>query len=365
LRFGAADRVAATVANVRRPLVRRRLRGLPVSTQGRKPASTSERHRRWKVRSTGRCSSGPTTHDIKAEASADKGKLTVRVGNARYRGASPSFVCLTARAVRANRICRRTHQEAMEASRRRSGQGAADETHFPVHSQPAGSRSPATLTPYAVPLEAGQCLSAAVQGRRLGARWTRCSTCDDAAEPARVRPRRPGLDPLLVFRAASTGTYVVRVEGFKFPAGRGREAGGRSAGRLPPEPHGRLARAVRDARRACDGGQRRTSDCSTGTAESGTREVDASGALAWDEVVRLPTESSDGATPVAMGDAPELLEADVPPAATPASAPFAVTGRLAAAGDGIRFALPRRRANGWRCPCTPRLWRRRWTQCFG
>jgi hypothetical protein len=277
--------------------------------------------------------------DIKAEPSAEKGKLTVRVGGAvpagphlvrLYDGEGPSAPLVFVVGAR---------PEATEAEPNDEVSKAQPIDALPVTVNGRLEKS-GDVDSYAVRLEAGQTLSAAVQGRRLGAPMDPLLHLYDAAgNPLAFVHDGLGLDPLLVFRAESSGSYVVRVEGFKFPPA--------ADVKLAGEAHDvyRLAlTAGPPARYAMPAGVRRGAKASVRLFdwdghETGTREVDATGSSAADEDLSLPRDGGDGAVPLALGDGPELLEDDVPSAAAAPSAPFAVTGRLAVAGERDSFAF--------------------------
>jgi hypothetical protein len=84
---------------------------------------------------------------------------------------------------------------------------------------------------YAVQLQAGQCLVASVQGRRLGSAIDPMLhlVSEDGTQLAFVHDGL-GLDPLLVYRAEKTGRFIVRVSAFAYPpAAEVKLAGGKDA----------------------------------------------------------------------------------------------------------------------------------------
>jgi hypothetical protein len=274
--------------------------------------------------------------EIKAEPSAEKGKLTVRVGSAvppgphlvrLYDGEGPSAPLV---------FVVGTRTEVMEAEPNDEVAKAQPIESLPVIVNGRLEKS-GDVDSYAVRLEAGQYLSAAVQGRRLGAPMDPLLHLYDAAgNPLAFAHDGLGLDPLLVFRAESRGTYVVRVEAFKFPPAADVKLAGEAQ-----DVYRLSLTAASPVRYAMPAGVRRGARATARLfdwdgREEGTREVDASGLAPADETLWLPAEGGDGGVRLAVGDGPELLEADVSPGA-PAAAPFAVTGRLAAAGERDSF----------------------------
>jgi hypothetical protein len=280
--------------------------------------------------------------DLKADALPEKGKLTVYIGAAVTPG--PHLVRLyDAEGPSAPLVfVVGTRPEVMEAEANDEVAKAQQVDALPVTINGRLEKS-GDVDSYAVRLDTGQCLTAAVQGRRLGAPMDPLlHVYDDAGNALAFVHDGLGLDPLLVFRAPHAGTYVARVEGFKHP----------------PAAEVKLAGEAQDVYRltltsgspvryAMPAGVRRGAKASVRLfdwdgGEAGTREVDASLALAAEEVLSLPTQDGEGALPLALGDGPELVETDVSVSPTGAalSAPFAITGRLGAPGerDGFAFA---------------------------
>jgi len=146
-----------------------------------------------------------------------------------------------------------------------------------------------------------------------------------------------------VYRAEQAGTFVVRVSGFKFPpaadvklAGEAGDVYRLTVGTGPVVRYAMPAGVRRGAK-----GQLRLFDWFGG--ECGMWEMDASGASLLDDFVRVPAEGGDGTLNVALGDGPEVTEADVhaaSQAAAPLTTPVAVTGRIERPGeeDAFRFA---------------------------
>jgi hypothetical protein len=280
--------------------------------------------------------------DVRAEPSAEKGRLTVRVGAGVPPG--PHLVRLyDAEGPSAPLVfVVGTRPEVMEAEPNDEVSKAQPIDVLPVTVNGRLEKS-GDVDSYAVRLQAGQCLSAAVQGRRLGAPMDPLLHLYDAAgNPLAFAHDGLGLDPLLVFRAESSGTYVVRVEAFKFPPA----ADVKLAGEAQDVYRLSLTAAL-PVRYVIPAGVRRGTSANVRLFdwdghETGTREVEAAAAPTADDLLWLPTDGGDGAIPVALGDGPELLEADASKASTAESVPsvpFAVTGRLAAAGERDSFTF--------------------------
>ena len=273
---------------------------------------------------------------IKVEPAAEKGKLNVTIDNAVPAGPhllrlhdaeGPSavrvFVVGTAReAAEAE-----PNDEAARAQAVEAGPGAA-----PVVVNGRLEKS-GDVDSYAVKLDAGQWLTAALAGRRLGSPMgPLLHLCDPAGNPLAFAHDGLGLDPLLVYRAQEAGTYVVRVAAFKHPpaadvklAGEPEDVYRLTLGHTPPVRYAIPAGVRRGAKGtvrlfAWDGG------------EVGTREVDATGATG--ESIGLPADGCDLILPVELGDGPELSEAEAASqGAAPLAVPSAVTGRVGRAGE--------------------------------
>jgi hypothetical protein len=182
-----------------------------------------------------------------------------------------------------------------------------------------------------VKLEAGQWMSAAVMGRRLGSPMDPLLHLYDAAgNQLAFTHDGLGLDPMLVHRAQKAGTYVIRVAGFKHPPA----ADVKLTGELEDVYRLTLSHTP-PLRFAMPAGVKRATKASLRTfgwdgGEMGTREVDASAPPADAEAIAIED------LPIALGHGPELVEADVK---GPLAAPAAVTGTLQTAGeqDVFRF----------------------------
>jgi hypothetical protein len=192
---------------------------------------------------------------------------------------------------------------------------------------------------YAVKLEAGQTLTAAVEGRRAGAPMDPLlHLFDGAGNQVAFAHDGLGLDPILVYRAERADTFVVRVCAFAHPpAADIKLVGG------PPGVY-RLSLAVgAPVRYAFPAGVRRGTKSrvqlfpwgAAADAVPATVEVDATGAGPGEQ--SLP---AGDATRVELGDGPELAEPEWKSAGSAAvAAPAAVTGRVEQDGeeDGYLF----------------------------
>lgn len=277
--------------------------------------------------------------ELNAEPSPDEGKLSIKVGPSvppgphlvrlyDAEGPSSPFVFVVG-----------TRTETIEAEPNDEVARAQEVAALPVTLNGRLEKS-GDVDSYAVRLEAGQCLSAAVQGRRLGAPMDPLlHLYDPAGNPLAFVHDGLGLDPLLVYRADSAGTYVVRVSGFKHPPAADVKLAGE-----PADVYRLTLSAGLPLRYAMPAGVRRGSKAAVRTFdwdgnETGTREVDAAGAPATEDELPLPPADGDAAPSVALGNGPEWTEPEVRPAA-PLSSPAAVTGRLERPGeeDGFAFA---------------------------
>ena len=197
---------------------------------------------------------------------------------------------------------------------------------------------------YAVKLEAGQWLTAVVQGRRLGSPMDPLLHAYDAeGHQVGFAHDGLGLDPLLVFRASKAGTYYVRVSAFAFPpAADVKLAGGAQ------DVYRLNLRAGAPALHVMPAGVRRGTKARVqlvpwrqGAGEARSKEVDATAVADGDDSVLVPGCGAEGGLRVYVGDGPEWTEAEAGSAAAaqPPAAPFAVTGRVEHDGeeDGFRF----------------------------
>lgn len=269
---------------------------------------------------------------LKAEFTAEKGKLSIQVDKAVPTG--PHLLRLyDAQGPSALRIfVVGTQREIHEADANDEVSKAQPIDALPVIINGRLEKS-GDVDSFAVKLEAGQSLSAAVQGRRLGAPMDPLLHLYDAAgNPLAFSHDGLGLDPLLVYRARSAGTYVVRIAGFKYPPAADVKLTGEA------EDVYRLTLAtISPARYVIPAGVKRGTKATVRVfgwngADPVAREVDATTAPADAEA--LPV---DEALELALGDGPELTEAE---AAASVSAPVAITGRIERPGeeDMFRFA---------------------------
>ena len=191
---------------------------------------------------------------------------------------------------------------------------------------------------YGIKLETGQCLVASLQGRRLGSAMDpMLHLYDDAGNEVAFTHDGMGLDPLLTYRAARAGNYVVRVTGFGHPPEANvRLAGGKNHFYRLSLTTGPFVRAVYPAG-VKRGGKRELQLLGWNLEGQSVREADAS--RARQDYMWLSTGDSEGRMRIEVGDGPELTEEEASAAGAPLSAPFGVTGRLAAGGEQDRYRI--------------------------
>ena len=279
--------------------------------------------------------------DIKAEPSAEKGKLSVRVGESvppgphlvrLYDAQGPSVPCVFVVGEQA---------EATEAEPNDEVAKAQAVEALPVTINGRLEKS-GDVDSYAVKLGAGQCLSAAVQGRRLGSPMDPLlHLYDGAGNPVTFVHDGLGLDPVLVYRVEKEGTYVLRVAGFKHPPAADVKLAGEA------EDVYRLVLGTGPVvRYAMPAGVRRGTKGAVKLfdwdgAEAGVRELDGDEYLSGGNLT--VDGGGGGGLSVALGDGPELTETEVNAASqnpAPLNPPVAVTGRIERPGeqDAYRFA---------------------------
>jgi hypothetical protein len=187
---------------------------------------------------------------------------------------------------------------------------------------------------YAVKLEAGQWLCAALAARRLGAPIDPLlHLCDAAGNQIAFTHDGLGLDAMLVHRAEKAGTYVVRVAAFKHPPA----ADVKLAGEASAVYRLTLSHTA-PVRYAIPAGATRGTRATVrlfawnGT-EAGVCEIDARGVEG--ESAELATDGCDTGLTLVLGDGPELAEADVNASqgTAPLGVPVALTGRIARDGE--------------------------------
>ena len=196
---------------------------------------------------------------------------------------------------------------------------------------------------YAVKLEAGQCLTASLLGRRIGAPMDPLlHLCDSSGNELAFAHDGLELDPLLVYRADKAGTYLVRVAAFKYPPAADVKLAGEAA-----DVYRLTLDTAPPVRYAIPAGVRRGTKATIrlfrwGGNEPQDREVDATAAAEGDQTLALSDVGVECGLPVALSDGPELTEQELQSASqsAPLAAPVAVTGRIDRPGeeDGYRFA---------------------------
>jgi hypothetical protein len=196
---------------------------------------------------------------------------------------------------------------------------------------------------YAVTLEAGQRLVASVNGRRLGSPIDpMLHLLDDHGREVAFANDGLGLDPLLVYRAASAGKYIVRISAFAYPpAADVNLAGGKGSVYRLSLTTGAFVRYAFPA--GVVRGKRSTIqlcgwNLGAGEGLLSSAEVDASSVGAGEDHLYLPVPGGEGRVHIEMSDGPELLEAEAKSSKT-ISAPVNISGRIEAAGEEDRFAV--------------------------
>lgn len=194
---------------------------------------------------------------------------------------------------------------------------------------------------FAIRLEAGQCLVASLQGRRLGAPMDpMLHLYDEAGHELAFSHDGFGLDPLLTHRATKAGNCIVRVSAFGHPPEANvRLAGGKTHVYRLSLTTGPFVRAVYPAGVAR--GQKRALQLRGWNldGQASVWEADASKARWPIDHLWLASGDSEGRVRVEVGDGAELMEEEVQ-GADLLKAPIGISGRLSAKGDedGYRFA---------------------------
>lgn len=165
---------------------------------------------------------------------------------------------------------------------------------------------------YAIHLEANQTLVASIQGRRLGSAIDpMLHLLDPAGNELAYAQDGLGLDPLLVYRVAKSGKYIVRVSAFFYPpAADVKLAGGKDAVyrlSLTTGPFVRFAIPMGVVR-----GQKSTVhfigyNLAPENAQANTAAVDATSALPQDDHLYLPVPGSESPLRIELSDAPEIM----------------------------------------------------------
>jgi hypothetical protein len=204
---------------------------------------------------------------------------------------------------------------------------------------------PGDVDCYAIKLQAGQQLVAAVAGRRLGAPMDPMLHLLDAKENELAFAHDGlGLDPLLAWRAASAGTYIVRISAFAYPPAADVKLTGGKADvyrlTLTTGPAARFALPA-GVRRGEKGKLRLLGAEAIAVVADATRALD-------DFVVAPAPATVDGWLRVPVGDGPELLADELMKSGEPLAAPVSITGVLANPGDEHRFKLAVKKGEAFR-----------------
>jgi hypothetical protein len=197
---------------------------------------------------------------------------------------------------------------------------------------------PGDVDAFAFRLEAGQRLVASLGGRRLGAPMDpMLHLYDEAGNELAFSHDGFGLDPLLVYQARLSGTYIVRVSAFAFPpAADVKLTGGKSDIYRLSLTSGFFARAAFPA--GIKRGERKTLELLNvgDVGEKSTLEVDATKVRPNQDHFHIPTSDGEGRLRVEVGNGPEMME-DSARGGGVLAPPFAINGRIASAGEEDRF----------------------------
>lgn len=200
---------------------------------------------------------------------------------------------------------------------------------------------------YAVKLDAGQTLVASMQGRRLGAPMDPLLHLHDAAgNPVAFAHDGFGLDPLLTYPVERAGTFFVRVAAFAHPpaADVSFTGGPATVYRLslttgPFVRHATPAGVTRGTKATV---QLFGWNLPGPDGRSEQREVDASQTKPDEDELWIPVPGGEQRHRFDVSNGPEIAEpavaepSNVPPAL---SAPAAVSGRIAKAGEEDAFTV--------------------------
>jgi hypothetical protein len=189
---------------------------------------------------------------------------------------------------------------------------------------------------YAVQLQAGQCLVASVQGRRLGSPIDPMLHLigEDGTQLAFVHDGL-GLDPLLVYRADKAGRYVVRVSAFAFPpAAEVKLAGGKDAVYRLSLTTGPFIKATSPS--GITRGHKATLRPIGWNLQSDRIDVDATAVSAGVDHLFIPVPGGETRLRIEVGEGAEVVESadQPPPTLTP---PVNVSGAIASAGEEDHF----------------------------
>jgi len=203
---------------------------------------------------------------------------------------------------------------------------------------------PGDVDAYAFHLEAGQCLIASVLGRRLGAPMDpMLHLFDETGNELAFAHDGFGLDPLLIYHARISGTYIIRISAFAFPpAADVKLTGAKNDIYRLSLSTGPFARATWPA--GVQRGQKKTLDFQNLCAltENSKIEIDATKLRANQDYLFIPTQDGEGRLRVEVGNGPELLvDPAVPDASGTAgptvktllSPPFAINARISSPGE--------------------------------
>jgi hypothetical protein len=202
---------------------------------------------------------------------------------------------------------------------------------------------PGDVDCYAVELEAGACLVASVQGRRLGSPIDPMLHVLDA-DGIEVGFAHDGLgiDPMLAFRADKAGRYVVRVSAFAYPpAADVKLAGGRAdiyRLHLTTGPVGHFCMPS-GVRRNCTATLRLLGWNLSASGTGGELSVDANSITSVEKYLNVPAPGGDGWLRVEVGDEPEWLDSEARKADVVVPLPVNISGLIGAPGGQHRIRI--------------------------
>jgi hypothetical protein len=193
---------------------------------------------------------------------------------------------------------------------------------------------PGDIDAFAFHLDAGQCLIASVIGRRFGAPMDpMLHLYDQSGNELAFAHDGFALDPLLVYHARVSGTYIIRISAFAHPpAADVKLTGAKNDIYRLSLTTGPFARTTWPA--GIKRGERKTLELLNLCPGNSTIEVDATKTRSDHLFIPIPT--AEGRLRVEVGSGPEMTEQDIS-ASTSLLAPFAINGRISSASEEDRF----------------------------
>lgn len=207
---------------------------------------------------------------------------------------------------------------------------------------------------YAIKLETGQCLTAALLGRRLGSPMDPLLHLQDpSGEEIAFVHDGLGLDPLLVHHVQRSGTYLLRVSAFAYPPAADVNLTGAPADvyrlSLGVEPPIRFAIPAGGQRGAA--GRIQLYDW-FGNAV-GLKELSALAPSAEEESILLSTNLLGEKLPLSLGSGRESTEAEAKESSQPLTPPVAITGCIEKSGEEDQYAFAMKQGERWTVSTLP------------